>query len=112
MGTVLITLLCLGIANGMISLCVTKSKLFEPFRDLFFNRSANNKLMSWVYDLVSCPYCFSHWVAFAMVAIWQPRVTDCGCLFVDLTISAFVLIGLASYAWAIFWRISTGGENK
>jgi ribosomal protein L37AE/L43A len=107
MWMVIKTILVLGIAAGFISLTVTKSTIFEPFRDFFFHRSEKSAVMKFLYDLVTCPYCFSHWVSLVMVCIWQPRIVNCGCIWVDLGVSWFVMVGIASYAWGIFFKITS-----
>lgn len=98
--------LFLSLACGFISGTIAKSAFFEPLRQFLFFRSTN-KVVGFLHELVSCPYYLSHWIAFVMVAVWQPRLTNCGYLVVDLAISAFAMIGVASYAWATYWYIST-----
>lgn len=102
----IIAFMFLGLANGMISLTISKGVIFRSFRDFFFFRSQKSKFMGWMYDLVTCPYCTSHWVAFAMIGIWQPTFTDCGVKLLDLAVSAFVNVAIASYAWSIYFRIT------
>lgn len=109
----IITIVILGIASGFISLTVSKSKFFESFREFFFLRAVPQgfgHVWGWLYELVSCPYCFSHWVSLAMVAIWQPQVTDCGWWLVDMGVSWFAMIAVASYAWGIFFKLTSGDE--
>lgn len=129
-----VTFMFLSAANGFISLAVTKSQVFTPFRDFFFNRSAAvkhtwlrlkwTKLMGWLYDLVSCPYCFSHWVALVMIAVWQPVFTDCGYTLTwrvfgiqnlpifDLLVSLFAMVAVSSYFWGIFYKITSNNEGQ
>lgn len=110
--TTILTVLFLGIAAGFISLAVTKSKIFEPFRDFFFYRSEKSTVMKFLYDLVTCPYCFSHWVTVVMVCIWKPRLVNCGYLWVDLGVSWFVMVAVASYAWGIFFKLTSDVEDE
>jgi hypothetical protein len=122
-----VTFMFLSAANGFISLAVTKSQVFTPFRDFFFNRATQTrwgKFMAWLYDLVSCPYCFSHWVALVMIAVWQPVFTNCGYTLTwrvfgienlpifDLLVSLFAMVAVASYSWGIFYKITSGGEDE
>jgi hypothetical protein len=102
----ILTIIYLGIAAGFISLTITKSNFFESFRNFFFFRSEKNIIMRFLHELVTCPYCFSHWVTLTMVAVWQPRLTNCGWLLIDLGVSWFVLIGIASYAWGVFFKLT------
>ena len=113
-----ITFLALSFACAFISLTVTKSKFFESFRDFFFNRSTaktkSGRIFSFFYELISCPYCFSHWVSIAMVLIWKPRFTHCGInglWILDYIVSIFVMVGLSSYLWGIFFRITHDKED-
>ena len=46
-------------------------------------------------ELVRCFFCFSHWVAFAAVAIYQPRPLQAW-LPADLVVSAFVIVAMAT----------------
>jgi hypothetical protein len=110
MTSTLLTFLVLSIANGFISLTVTKSQIFAGVRDFFFNFAApdtiRGKILAWLYELINCPYCFSHWVALVMVWIWQPRLTDCGYVLIDLCVSIFAMVGVAGYAWGIFYKLT------
>lgn len=107
----ILTIIALGIAAGFVSLTLTKATIFEPFRDFFFFRSEKNSIMKFLHDLVTCPYCFSHWVSLVMVCIWRPRLVNCGYIWIDLGISWFVIIGIASYAWGIFFKITSGNDE-
>jgi hypothetical protein len=111
--TNLATLIVLGVANGFVSLTVTKSLFFQSFRDFFFNhsigpRGQRRRFIPWIHDLVSCPYCFSHWVSLAMVIIWKPILTktEIGTPYLDFLVSLFALVGVSSISWALFLRLS------
>ena len=110
--TTLVTFLLLSLANGSIAMTVTKSQIFAGFRDLFFNFAApgtlRGKILGWLYELISCPYCFSHWVALVMVAIWRPRLTNCGYALADYGVSVFAMVGAAAYWMGIFYKASEG----
>jgi hypothetical protein len=93
----------LALAVATISLTVTKSSLFEGVRNFFFNFSTN-PVMNWIHDLISCPWCFSHWVAFVVVAIWQPRLTDCGFWLADMVVSAFAMTALSGVFWSTIFN--------
>jgi Protein of unknown function (DUF1360) len=56
----------IGITTGVISLTLAKSKLFSPMRNWIRYRSP------WWGELVSCPYCASHWVGGLLVATQGP----------------------------------------
>lgn len=48
-------------ACACVSLTVTRAKVTARFRSAVQARSA------WFGELVSCPYCFSHWASLALV---------------------------------------------
>ena len=51
-------LIPLALANAAITITVVSSKLFRPLRD-----ALKGKFLG---ELVSCPYCFSHYPAFML----------------------------------------------
>jgi hypothetical protein len=105
------TLLFLGIANGMISLCLAKAELFRTPREFLFNRSIK-LIYNFLYNLISCPYCLSHWVAAAMVIIWKPVITHCGICLFDYVISVFVMVGFATITWTITFGLMNWADGE
>lgn len=79
--------LYLSLATAAISLTVTRSVLFAPLRA---------KLKGKLHELFSCPYCFSHWVSFALVLQYQHKLFDCGFPPTDYFITAMVLVALSN----------------
>lgn len=110
MNNIFFNIIFLGIATGFISLTITKSNIFESFRNFFFFRSEKSKVMNFLNELFTCPYCFSHWVSLVMVCIWKPKIVNCGFALLDLGISWFVIIGIASYSWGLFFKITSENE--
>jgi hypothetical protein len=54
--------------------------------------------MSWArffYELVACPYCLGHYIAFGLVLIYQPRPLITHWLWLDLTVSCFLIVTIA-----------------
>ena len=49
------------VATEAITEILTKSNLFEPFREFLFNRK-QYKVCAWLHDLLDCGYCTSVWV--------------------------------------------------
>ena len=106
----MIELLYLGIVNGMISLVITKGEIFDGLRRYFFNRSTRRGYF-FFHALLSCPYCFSHWVAIAMTAIWQVKVTH-GAGFLDYLVSMFVNVTIATVTWAVAFGLQNWAEKE
>ncbi len=53
-----------------ISHTLAKEKIFEPLRDALGGKK------TWLGYLLSCPYCNSHWVSFAIVPLTHTYVLD------------------------------------
>ena len=54
------------------------------------------KPYEFLFNLFSCPYCFSHWVAFVMNILWIPRLTTCPLTFLDFIVSWMVVVGISA----------------
>jgi len=90
-------LLFLALATYAASITVSKSLIFERFREWIATKN------DFLYNLVSCPYCFSHWVAMFLVV---------GDGFMSSPFSVIVnwlaVIGLANLFSYIWLRLSRG----
>ncbi len=51
-------------------------------------------------DLLSCDYCFGHWVAFALVAVYQPKLFASWWP-LDYFLSALVVAWFSGIQWAL-----------
>lgn len=65
-----ITLAWLALAVASASYTISKTKIAVPFRNWARARNA------WLGDLVSCPYCVSHYLAAIAVLLYRPRVVN------------------------------------
>ncbi len=88
----------LALAVSALSMTITKTKVTKTLR--LWVKAHN----AWLGELLSCPYCTSHWLAFAVVAIYQPRVVDSGLLVLDLFISAMMIVALAAVMSGLIFR--------
>jgi len=97
---VVIALTCSGIAMSF-----TQGPVFDSVRAWIMNK---NKLLG---DLFKCFFCLSHWLAFAGVAIYQPRPLQSTLLLVDLTIAAFTIVTMATLSSGLmFAAFFTAGQ--
>lgn len=53
----------MGVATGVAALTITRARPIRPLRDWIFLHSL------WWGELISCPYCMSHWIA-AVFILW------------------------------------------
>lgn len=94
----------LSIVTASISFTVTETKLFMPVRECVKKRNA------FLGELLSCGYCFSHWVAFALVAIYMTRLFESWWL-LDYFLTALVIAWLSGIQWATMgWLMEKAGK--
>ena len=88
-----------------IAQTVSRERLFEPLR----NRLGGHD--TWLGDLVSCPYCVSHWVAFVLVpltGVYGIRVrVQWGVLSttLDWFLSSMLVVVIAAFMRVAFWFV-------
>jgi hypothetical protein len=70
--TILFHVIILGIATGAISMVITKSTLFNFAHDWIAPRFPK------LEEMLSCPWCTSHWVALFLTLIYRPLLIDWG----------------------------------
>ena len=87
----LLKVVVLSFVVSPICLTITKTKVFEPFREYIKARS------TWLGKLFSCPYCFGHWTSFAVVAVFRPLPIESGVFFlIDYAAAAFIMIAIST----------------
>ena len=64
------TLIYLSLVTASISFTITETKLFKSPREWL------KKTSPFLGDLFSCGYCFGHWVAFGLVAVYKPKLFE------------------------------------
>ena len=80
------------------SYTITGTEIFEPLRRFLAARS------HWLGHLSSCFYCTSHWVAFLLVALYRPVLLDTSVGIVNLAVSAFFVIQLATFFTGLLFK--------
>ena len=94
----------LSLVTASISFTVTETKLFKTMRELI--KSKNDFLG----DLVSCGYCFGHWVSFALTIIYKPRIFRSWKI-LDYFLTSLVIAWLSGIQWIIMnWLMKTVGK--
>lgn len=87
-------ILSLSAVTAAVSFAVAETKLFASFREWIKTRNA------FLGGLFSCGYCFGHWVAFGLVAIYRPRLFDAWRP-LDYFLTALVIAWIAAFQWAV-----------
>lgn len=102
MTATIITCLVIALAAGGAAATITKAKIFFRFRMLVTRNTY------WGGLLVSCPYCMSHWIVFAIIAAYRPRLVTSSLVPLDVIVTGFAIVTLATMtaAWICrtYWR--------
>lgn len=94
----------LSLVTASISFTVTETKIFMPLRE--WVRTKNSCLGK----LLSCGYCFAHWVAFSLVAIYRPKLVESWWL-LDYFLTAIAVAWLSAFQWIILcWLMVRVGK--
>lgn len=70
----------LAASIGPVAYTITSSKVSMPIRLAITRRAVASRdaRLRWLSDLLSCPYCVSHWLAFAATLVYRPWLVDSG----------------------------------
>lgn len=96
--------LYLALVTASISFTVSEAKIFAPPREWLKKRS------HFWGELVSCGYCFGHWVALALVALYRPRLFELWWL-LDYFLTALIIAWLSAFQWVVLcWLMERTGK--
>jgi hypothetical protein len=94
----------LSFVTAAISFTVTETKIFKAPREW------TKKKSTFLGDLLSCGYCFGHWVAFALVAVYRPKLFESWWL-LDYFLTALVIAWFSGLQWALMcWLMDKAGK--
>lgn len=96
---VLWQILFLALAVSAISTTISLSSLFAPIR------RRCRRYSRWLGRLVNCAYCSSHWIAFAAVAWYHPRVMD-GWWLANWVVVVFAVVAIANVMTGIIRKLN------
>ena len=98
------TVFYLSLVTAAISFTITETKLFKPLREWM------KKRVQLLGELLSCGYCFGHWVAFALVAIYKVKLFESWWL-LDYFLTALVIAWFSGFQWALMsWLMEKAGK--
>lgn len=99
--------LVLALVVSSISYTMSSMEIFEPLRAFCHKKN------KWIGSLFSCFYCLSHWVTFFFVALYQPQIIPGAHILINLMVSSFFIIQLATYfSGFIFKTMKTAIDSK
>ena len=90
----------LATAVAVAAITVTKSKVFEWFRDLVSG-------IPFLGKLFQCHYCFSHWLAGALVWAVKPSLLPSQPYALDWAVTSLVVVALAMPAAGMVFKTTT-----
>ncbi|NUM78064.1 DUF1360 domain-containing protein [candidate division KSB1 bacterium] len=94
----------LSFATASIAFTVTETKAFLLLREWLKKKSP------FLGELVSCGYCFAHWVAFVLVAVYRPRLFAAWWL-LDYFLTALVIAWLSAFQWVVLCWLMAKAEK-
>jgi hypothetical protein len=98
------TAIYLSFITASISFTVTETKLFKPLREWIKEKS------TFFGELFSCGYCLGHWIAFALVAVYQPKVVTAWSP-LDYFLTALLIAWFSGIQWVLMcWVMAKAGK--
>lgn len=102
----LITCLVIAVASSSISITVTQTELFVPFREWV------KKLGHMTGYLFRCFYCLSHWVVIIAMVVYHPRLIQSQYVLVDWVVTAFFTITLSAFISGLMFKVFLSAMAK
>jgi hypothetical protein len=96
--------LYLSLVTASISFTLTETKLFASLREWLRGMSTI------LGDLFSCGFCFAHWIAFGLTAIYQPRLFKIW-IWLDYFLTALVIAWIAAFQWVLMCWLMKKAER-
>ena len=95
----------LSSAIAVISLTLTQTLIFKGFRKWV---KFKNHFFG---DLISCPYCASHWISVIFGIIFIPRAIITDNVIVDVIISIFLMIVLTTPWYKLMYWVYMANDH-
>jgi hypothetical protein len=94
MAKLIVTIGFLAVVSASVSFVVAETRLFKPIREWIRGG------LPFFGSMVSCGFCLGHWVAFALVAVYKPRLFEAW-VPLDYFLTALVIAWLGGFQWAV-----------
>lgn len=88
----------LTLASACLSLTITKG------RPLAFLRVWVHGWNQFLGELISCPYCMSHWICGIACAIFMPCIVVTGNPFCDWALATLAMVTVTSWCGGLIYR--------
>jgi hypothetical protein len=98
--TIVLQLLLISAAVGACSMTISKGKVFAQAREWLLERAP------FLGELVSCPYCTSHWLALFVVVCYHPQLIPNSIL--NFLVLVFTIVMGASVSAAVVYHSYSG----
>ncbi|WP_428240777.1 hypothetical protein [Gynuella sp.] len=98
--------LMIAFASSCMSITITQTELFASMRTWIAKK---NTLLG---HLFHCFYCLSHWIVFVFIALYRPTLIDGSYVLINLAVTAFVTISLATLISGLIFNVFLKGLTK
>jgi hypothetical protein len=88
----------LSMVVACISFTVTETQLFQAIRESSYSKSY------FLGKVLSCGYCFGHWISFILTTIYTPRLLELWWP-LDYFMTSLVIAWLAGIQWVLMCLI-------
>lgn len=98
------TLFALIFAVSTISYTVTSTRVFRALRDWIVQKTWDLELdeKGFFGEMISCSYCFSHWISYAVVLVYHIRLVISPVPLLDMLVSAWVIVAGSHLVTQVF----------
>jgi hypothetical protein len=84
----MLNIFVITLATLSVSYTISRAFIFEWFRNYLLNKG-----FYFLYELFSCTYCISNWIALALTILYRPNLIKLFWL-VDIFVESSVVVGL------------------
>jgi len=92
--------LVLSLAVSAVSVTISKAGVFSWLRKWIASRN------EWLGKLISCSYCMSHWIAIAVVCVYQPVLIK-PYYILGLIVSIFVIVAVSAMVSGVIMYLNS-----
>lgn len=108
-GTDISEWIVLTFAVATVSITLTKTHLFQPFRAWLVKKRSNSEsvilwaVYHWFSRLLECPYCVAHWVSLTGVLVFNTRLVETSFIPLDYFVSALAVTSSSTLVILLLW---------
>jgi hypothetical protein len=90
--------LIIALAGSAISMTLSKSEIFEKFRDWVVSKN------DFLGKLINCPYCTSHYVNFTLLVLCNSEILKMFPPVINYVVVVFAMITITSFFSGVIYK--------